>query len=155
MQSTSFEMLSWWLTSWNQDCQEKYQQSQICRWYDSNGIKWRGSKDPLDEGEREWKSWLKSQHSKNKIHGIWSHHFMANRWGGKSGNSDRFHFLGLQNYCRHKIKRCLLLGRKAMTNLLDSLLNSTDIILLTKVQKVKAMVFPVVMYGCKNWIVKN
>ena len=57
--------------------------------------------------------------------------------------------------CSHEIKRCLLLGRKAMTNLLDSLLNSTDIILLTKVQKVKAMVFPVVMYGCKNWTIKK
>ena len=55
----------------------------------------------------------------------------------------------------HEIKRCLLLGRKAMTNLLDSLLKSTDIILLTKVQKVKAMVFPVVMYGCKNWTIKK
>ena len=51
--------------------------------------------------------------------------------------------------------RHLFLGRKSMTNLLDSLLNSTDIILLTKVQKVKAMVFPVVMYGCKNWTIKK
>ena len=44
--------------------------------------KWRGTKNPLDESERgEWKSWLKTQHSKNKDHGIQSHHFMANRWG--------------------------------------------------------------------------
>ena len=44
----------------------------------------RGIKEPLDEGERgQWKSWLKTQHSKNKDHGIWSHHFMANRWGKK------------------------------------------------------------------------
>ena len=53
--------------------------------------------------------------------------------------------------CRHEIKKCLLLGRKAMTNL-DSILKSIDITFLTKV---KAMVFPVVMYGCKNWTIKK
>ena len=53
--------------------------------------------------------------------------------------------------CSHEIKRCLLLGRKAMTNL-DSILKSRDITLLTKVCIVKAMVFPVVMYGCECWI---
>ena len=56
--------------------------------------------------------------------------------------------------CSHKIKRCLLLGRKAMTNL-DSMLKSRDIALPTKVRLVKAMVFPVVMYGCESWTVKN
>ena len=55
--------------------------------------------------------------------------------------------------CRHEIKRCLLLGRKAMTNL-DSILKSRDITLLTKVHIVKAMVFPVVMYGCESWTIK-
>ena len=54
----------------------------------------------------------------------------------------------------HEIKRCLLLGRKAMTNL-DSTLKSRDITLATKVCLVKAMVFPVVMYGCKNWTIKK
>ena len=54
-----------WISSWNQDCWEKYQQSQICRWYHSYGRKWRGTKEPLDKGEREWKSCLKTQHSKN------------------------------------------------------------------------------------------
>ena len=54
----------------------------------------------------------------------------------------------------HKIKRCLLLGRKAMTNL-DSILKSRDITLLTKVCLVKAMVFPVVMYGCESWTIKK
>ena len=53
-----------------------------------------------------------------------------------------------------EIKRCLLLGRKAMTNL-DSILKSRDIILLTKVHLVKAMVFPVVMYGCESWTIKK
>ena len=49
--------------------------------------------------EKSKKSWLKTEHSKNEDHGIWSHHFMTNRWG-KSRNSDRFYFLGLQNHCR-------------------------------------------------------
>ena len=56
--------------------------------------------------------------------------------------------------CSHEIKRCLLLGRKAMTNL-DSILKSRDITLPTKVRLVKAMVFPVVMYGCESWTVKK
>ena len=56
--------------------------------------------------------------------------------------------------CNHEIKRCLLLGRKAMTNL-DSMLKSRDITLLTKVLIVKAMVFPVVMYGCESWTIKK
>ena len=56
--------------------------------------------------------------------------------------------------CRHEIKRCLLLGRKVMTNL-DSILKSRDITLPTKVRLVKAMVFPVVMYGCESWTVKK
>ena len=64
-----------------------------------NSRKRRGSKEPPDEGKRrESKSWLKTQHSKNWDHGIWSHHFMANRWG-KSGNSGIFYFLGFPNHC--------------------------------------------------------
>ena len=56
--------------------------------------------------------------------------------------------------CSHEIKRCLLLGRKAVTNL-DSILKSRDMTLPTKVRLVKAMVFPVVMYGCESWIIKK
>ena len=56
--------------------------------------------------------------------------------------------------CSHEIKRCLLLGRKVMTNL-DSIFKSRDITLLTKVRLVKAMVFPMVMYGCESWTVKK
>ena len=82
---------------------------------------------------------------------------MANRWV-KCGNSVRFHFLGSQinvySDCSHKIKRHLLLGRKAMTNL-ESVLKSRDIMLWTKVCLVKAMVFPVVMYGCESWTIKK
>ena len=69
-----------------------------------------------------------------------------------------FIFLGskitVNSECSHEIKRCLLLGRKAMTNL-DSVLKSRDITLLTKVHLVKAMVFPVVMYGCESWTIKK
>ena len=56
--------------------------------------------------------------------------------------------------CRHEIKRCLLLGRKVMANI-DGILNSRDIILSTKVHLVKAMIFPVVMYGCESWTMKK
>ena len=82
----------------------------------------------------------------------WCHHFMANRWGN-NGRSERL-FLGggskitADGDCSHEIKRCLLIGRKTMTNL-DSILKSRDITLPTKVRLVKAMVFPVVMYGCE------
>ena len=69
-----------------------------------------------------------------------------------------FIFLGskitVDNDCSHQIKRHLLLGRKAMT-ILDSMLKSRDITLLTKVHLVKAMVFPVVMYGCESWIIRK
>ena len=57
-------------------------------------------------------------------------------------------------FCSHEIKRCLLLGRKAMTNL-DSILKSRDITLPTKVRLVKAMVFPVITYGCESWAIKK
>ena len=84
---------------------------------------------------------------------------MTNRWGN-SGNSDRLYFEGLQNHCKitddcsHEIKRHLLFRRKVMTNL-DSILKSRDIIWPTKVHLVKAMVFPVVMYGCESWTIKK
>ena len=82
---------------------------------------------------------------------------MANRWEN-SGNSVRFYFLGSKitadGDCSHEIKRHLLLGRKVMTNL-DSILKRTDITLSTKVHLVKAMVFPIVMYGCEIWTIKK
>ena len=129
----------------------------MCRWHHPYGRQRRGTKEPLDEGERaEWKSWLKIKHSKNKDHGIQSHHFMANRWAN-NGNSERL-FLGSKitadGDCSHEIKRHLFLGRKVLTNL-DSILKSRDITLPTKVCLVKAMVFPVVMYGCESWTIKK
>ena len=82
---------------------------------------------------------------------------MADRWEN-NGNSDRLYFGGSKvtagGVCSHEIKRCLLLGRKVMTNL-DSILKSRDITLPTKVHIVKAMVFPVVMYTCENWAIKK
>ena len=82
---------------------------------------------------------------------------MGNRWGN-SGNSVRLYFGGLKitadGDCSHEIKRHLLLGRKVTTNI-DSILISRDIALITKVRLVKAMVFPVVMYGYESWTVKK
>ena len=78
--------------------------------------------------ERQWKQWL------------------TLFWGGSKITAD--------SDCGHEIKRCILLGRKLMTNL-DSILKSRDITLPTKFRLVKAMVFPVVMYGCESWTVKK
>ena len=82
---------------------------------------------------------------------------MANRWGN-NGNSVRFYILGSKitadGDCSHEIKRCLLLRRKVMTNL-DSIFKSRDVTLPTKVHLVKAMVFPVVIYGCESWTIKK
>ena len=85
---------------------------------------------------------------------------MANRWGnGKQWKQWLTLFFGGPQFTAdsnrsHEIKRCLLLGRKAMTNL-DSILKSRDITLSTKVHLFKAMVFPVVMYGCESWTIKK
>ena len=82
---------------------------------------------------------------------------MANRWGNKE-NNDRLYFLGSKitadGDCSHEIKRRLVLGRKAMTNL-DSIWKSRDMTLPTKVHLVKATVLPVVMYGCESWTIKK
>ena len=102
------------------------------------------------------KSWLKTQHKENQDHGIWSRHFIANE--EKMETVTDFIFLDTKitedGDCSNEIKRCLILGRKVMTNL-DSILKSRDITLPTKVHLVKAMVFPVVMYGYKSWTIKK
>ena len=97
------------------------------------GRKWTRTKEPLDESEREeWKSWLKAQHSENKDHSIWIHHF----WQIDGETVANFIFLGSRitadGKCSNEIKRHLLLGRKVMTNL-DSIFKSRDITLPTKV----------------------
>ena len=123
MQSTSCKMPGWFKHKLESRFPGGISKPQIWRWHHPYGRKQRRTKEFLDEGERgEWKSWLQTQHSDNKDHGIWFHHFMANSWGN-NGNSDRLYFLGLQNHCK-------------------------DITLLTKVHLVKSMVFLVVMYGC-------
>ena len=82
---------------------------------------------------------------------------MASRWGN-NGNSERLTFLGSKitadGDCSLEIKRCLLLGRKAMSNL-DSILKCRDITLLTKIRLVKTMVFPLVLYRCESWTIKK
>ena len=82
---------------------------------------------------------------------------MGNRWGN-NGNSERLFFwvskITVDGDHSHEFKRLLLLGRKVMTNL-DSMLKSRDITLTTKVHPIKAMVFPVVMYGCESWTIKK
>ena len=84
------------------------------------------------------------------------HDFMANRWGN---NGNRDFILGgfkitADGDCSHEIKRCLLLGRKAMTNL-GIILKGRDVTLPIKVSLVKAMAFPVVIYGCESWTIKK
>ena len=124
----------------------------------SYGRKWRRTKEPLDESERgEWKSWLKLNIQKMKI--MASGPITSWEIDGKTVETvSDFIFLGSKitadGDCSHEIKRCLLIGRKVMTNL-DSIFKSRDITLPTKVRLVKAMVFPVVMYGCGSWTVKK
>ena len=116
----------------------------------NNGREQRGTKEPLDEGQKgQWKKWLTFERSKNEDHGIQSNDVTALRdfmFGGFKITAD--------SDCRHEIKRCLFLGRKAMTNL-DSVLKSRHITLPTKVYVIKAKFFPVVMYGCESWTIKK
>ena len=119
---------------------------------------WRTTKEPLDESERgEWKSWLKAQHSENEDHGIRSHHITANRWG-YIGNSGWLYFLGLQNHCRWWLQPWNL---KTVTPWKESYDQPRQHIkkqrhyFVNKVLLVKAMAFPVVMYGCESWTIKK
>ena len=106
--------------------------------------------------EESGKVGLKLNIQKTKImHGIQFHHFVRNRWGN-NGNNERLYFGGAPKSLQMvtAASRHLLLGRKVMTNL-DSIFKSRDITLPTKVRLVKAMVSPVVMYGCESWTVKK
>ena len=120
--------------------------------------KWRGTKEPLNESERgEWKSWLKLDIQKMKSMASGPITSWQLEWETMETVTD-FIFLvskiTADGDSRHEIKRCLLLGRKVMTNL-DSILKSREVTLLTKLYLVKAMVFPVVMYGCESWTIKK
>ena len=104
------------------------------------------------------KSWLKSQHSKNEDHGVSS---PITSWQIDRETKEtvrEFIFwcskVTADDDCSHEIKRHLLLGRKAMKNL-DSILKSRNIMLLTKVCLVKAMAFPLIIYGCESWTIKK
>ena len=144
-----------WSTSWNQDCWEKYESPEICRWYHPYGRKRRRPKELLDEGKRgESQSSLKTQHSKSKILAYGS--ITSLQIDGETVRD--FIFLGSKitadGDCSHEIKKCLLLGRKAMTKL-DSVLKSRGITWPTNVHIVKAMIFPVVVYECDSWTIKK
>ena len=125
-----------------------------------NNFRYADDTTLMAETEEELKSLLMKVKEESEMVGlklniqktkIWSHHFMENKLGN-NGNRD-FIFLGSKiiadGDCSHEIKRRLLLGREALVNL-DSILRSRDITLSTKVHLIKAMVFPVVMYGCER-----
>ena len=109
-----------------------------------------------------WESWIikRSERQRTHLRTVWSSSILVmwceetGKWMGKQWKLWESIFLGSKitayGDCSHRIKRHLLLGRKIMRNL-DSILNSKDITLLTKVCLLKAMVFPVVMYGCESW----
>ena len=129
---------------------------QICKWHHFYGRKWRGTKKPLAESESE-KVGLKLTIQKTKV--------MApgpiTSWeiDGETVERVSDFILGVSKItadgdCSHEIKRRLLLGRKVMRNL-DSILKSRDITWPTKIRLVKAMVFPVIMYGCESWTIKK
>ena len=117
----------------------------------------RITKEPLDDSERgEWKSWLKINIQKTKV--MASGPITSWQIDGKQWKQWQTIFLcskiTADGYCSHEIKRCLLLGRKVMTNL-GSILKSRDVTWPTEVHLVKAMFFPVVMYGCERWTIKK
>ena len=133
-----------------------------------NNLRYADDTNLMAESEEELKSLLtKVKEETEKVglklnirkldHGFWSHYFMANRWR-RNGNSDRLYFGGSKitagGDCSREIKRRLLFGRKVMINL-DSMLKSSDITFPAKVRLVKAMVLPVVMYGCESWTIKK
>ena len=128
-----------------------------------NNLRYADDTILMEESEEELKSLLMKVKEESEKVGLKlnvqktkTHHFMGNRWGD-SGNSD-FLYLSSQitadGDCSHEIKRRLLIGRKAMTNL-DSILKSRNITLPTKVHIIKAMVFLVAMYGCGSWAIKK
>ena len=165
MQSTSCKMLDWM----KHKLESRLQGENINNFRHADDTTLRTeSEEELKTSWWKWKSWLKTQQSKSEDHGIRYHPFMANR-KENNGSSERLLFIYLFIYlfilwggskitaggdCSHEIKRHLLLERKGMTNL-DNIVKSRDITLSTKVQLVKAMVFPTVMYGCESWTIKK
>ena len=151
-------MLGWWSTSYDQDCWEKY-----------NNLRYADDTTLMAESEEEIKSVLMKVKEESEKAGlklnIQKPKIMASgpitSWeidGEPVETVSDFIFLGSKitadSDCSHEIKRCLLLGRKVMTNL-DSILKSRDITLPTKVHLIKVIAFPVVMYGHESWIIKK
>ena len=139
----------WKSISWNQDCWEQYQN---LRYADTTTLM-AESKEVKEESE---KVGLKLNIQKTKI--MASSPITSWQIDGETVGTVADFFWGSKitadGDCSHEIKRSLLLGRKVMTNL-DSILKSRNITLPTKVHLVKAMVFPIVMYGCKSWTIKK
>ena len=138
-------------------------------WKNTNNLRYADDTTLMTESEKELKSLLMKVKKKSEKFGLKLHiqktKIMASgpstSWqidGETVETASDFIFLGSKitadGDCSHEIKRCLHLGRKVMTNL-DSIFKSRDITLSTKVHLVKAMVFPVVMYGCESWTVKK
>ena len=104
MHNRSCKMLGW--MNHKLESRLPREKPQVCRWHHPNSRKRKGTKNPLDKGGwEEWKSWLKTQHSKYEDHGIQSHHFIANKWKlsndkWQNRSSDRLYFLRLQYHCR-------------------------------------------------------
>ena len=154
MQSTSWEILGWMKHKLQSRLLGEISITSDMQMTPPYGRKWR-TKEPLDESEGgEWK---KLNIQKTKI--MTSGPITSWKIDGETVESVTDFILGgskitADGDCSHEIKRHLLLGRKAMNNL-DSILKSRDITLWTKVHLVKAMVLPVVMYGCESWTVKK
>ena len=155
---SSCEMLGWMKHKLGSRLPGEISITSATQWHHPYGRKWRRTKELLDESERGVrKSWLKINVQKTKI--MASGPITSWQIDAKIMETVRdFIFLGSKITanvdCSHEIKRHLLLGRKAMTHL-DSILKSRDITLSTKVCLVKAMVFPVIMYGCESWTIKK
>ena len=155
MQSTSWEMLGWMKHKLESRLPGEISITSDTQQHQPYGRNQRRTKEPLDECERrEWNIWLKTHIQKTKINASGT----ITSWQIDGETVKDFIFfdskITARGDCSHEIQRRLLLGRKAMTKL-DSILKSRDITLLTDVHLVKAMVFPVVMYGCESWTVKK
>ena len=147
---------AWWITSWNHDYWEKYKKPQYS---DNSTLMAEGHKKVKslrkkvkEKSEKAgWNSTfkkLRSWHLVPSLHGKWKREKWK-QWQIFLGSE-----ITVDGDCSHDIKRCLLLGRKAMTNLED-ILKNRDITLLTKVHIVNALFFPVVMYIWESWIIKK